>query len=71
MCRDTSNLNIEDLAKCAQLSAKFDDRIDDIKTDLNLEDEDILHQMAGYIDYKLNGYGKIEKAIKKEIKEVY
>jgi len=71
MCRDTSNLNLEDLAKCAELSAKFDNEIEDIKIDLGLEDEDILHQMAGYIDYKLNGGGKIEKEIKEKIKEVY
>ena len=71
MCRDTSNLNLEDLAKCVQLSAKFDDEIEDIKINFGLEDEDILHQMAGYIDYKLNGEGKIEKEIKKKIKEVY
>ena len=54
-----------------ELSDKFDAEIDAIKEKLNITEEEILYQMAGYLDWKLGDNGKIESEIVKKIKEVY
>lgn len=58
-----------------EIAEEFDERIDSFLSDMTAEYnrslgiDDVFKLMAGYIDFKLNGYGNIEKKINKIIEK--